>query len=296
MSFQFWKKRWDREESFFELQEWGATESERGFATILQEKKKITQADCAEYFKPGKSYRLLAKSVETGQMTGVVWKHYEPIPGALPKPMERPQPSKKEPPKRPHDYMGEYVKEVKETLEPISSLFEMLDELRGGFFGKEGDQSPNPAYVSQVPPLQYSGAAPWMLHPQVVQTIGNEIKGIVDHVADRLFGEEQTRPAGTQTQPAPQTQPPTVAEGGEEDLGLPDIHDYAKNAVELVESEEPEPAVEPKLGLPVETEAEEVPAKEDVAEKPQEEIKPKVEKSSRRKKKNESTPSPSTSN
>jgi len=266
LAFKFWKKRWDRAESFFELQEWGASESERGFSTILQEKKKLSKQDCAEYFRPGKSYRLLAKSVETGQMIGVVWKHYEPIPGALPKPVEKPLPTKKEPPKRPHDHMKEYVNEVKETLEPMQNLFEMLDELRGDFFGKE-DQQASPNY--QIPPLQYSGAAPWPLHPQVVQTIGNEIKGIVDHVAERIFGEESTRAARPTTQQ--QTQPPTPEES-EEDLGLPDIMDY-------VPKEEPS-APEPSSSISVEvTEpSSQPPTEEKVVDEPE------VKKTSRRKK------------
>ncbi len=125
------------------------------------------------------------------------------------------------------------------------------------------------------PPLQYSGAAPWYFHPYVVHTIAEEVRGVVDHVAERIFGE--TPQYATRPTPAPQpagTQPPAESEPvAEDDLNLPSIKDYAV--------EEPEPVPEAPTEVEPETEASNL----DVKSEPE-------GKKSRRKKKNEPEPEP----
>jgi len=172
------------------LQEYGAT-GKPGWATISNPSGEIPKKqECIDLFKPGCHYRVMAKSVESGTFVGVVWKHYEPLPGGIqPKPEkeERPQqPRETRVARTPSEWMGEYAKQIAETLEPLAELIEAIkgiDILGGGGGGQAGQANPQ-----QFPPLEFSGRAPWVLHPYIVREIGDQIKEVSDHLMDRLSG------------------------------------------------------------------------------------------------------------
>jgi len=190
VAFKFWKKKWEREPCTFELQEYGAA-GKPGWATISKPTGEVpNKQECAELFQPGYHYRVLAKSVETGKIVGVVWNCYEPLPGGIeakPEKEEKAPPQPREPrgPRSPSEWMGEYAKQVADTLEPLAELVEAVRGL--DIFGGGGGGQP-PANPQQFPPLDFSGKAPWVLHPYIVREIGNQIKDVSDHIMDRLSG------------------------------------------------------------------------------------------------------------
>jgi len=248
VAFRFWKKKWERQPCTFELQEYGGA-GKPGWATVSNPAGEIPKKDeCAELFKPGCHYRVIAKSVETGKIVGQVWKHYEPLPGGLqakPEKEERPQQSR-EPrgPRSPKEWMAEYAQEIADTLEPLATLIEAvkgIDLFSGG--GGGGSQG-NP---QQFPPLDFSGKAPWVLHPYIVREIGNQVKDVSDHIFDRLSNlpVEAAKKMEAQAES-------TVQEGEEEEEVplLPSPDDYVRTerteTTETTETPE-EPETVPSL-------------------------------------------------
>jgi hypothetical protein len=142
-----------------------------------------------EFFKPGRHYQVMAKSVETGKFIGIVWRHYEPLPGGIEAKPERekppPQPREPQEPRTASEWMKEYAGEIAETLGPLA---ELLEALRGIDFFSGGQAQSAGSNPQQFPPLDFSGKAPWVLHPYIVREIGEQIKEVSDHIFDRLSG------------------------------------------------------------------------------------------------------------
>lgn len=234
MSFKFWLKKWERETCTFELQEYGGA-GKPGWATVSNPAGEIPKKDaCTELFKPGCHYRVLAKSVTSGKIVGVVWQHYEPLPGGIQVKAEREersqQPREARGPRTPSEWMRGYAQEVADTLEPLADLIEAVKglDLFGGGGGGSGQGNPQ-----QFPPLDFSGKAPWPLHPYIVREIGNQVKEVSDHIFDRL----SNLPAEAAKKMEAQAQS-TVQEGEEEEgeeVLLPSPEDYV-----ATETEEPE--------------------------------------------------------
>ncbi|GAI39970.1 unnamed protein product, partial [marine sediment metagenome] len=160
-------------------------------------------------------------------------------------------------------------------LEPITTFAGAIGDLRealatiaGPPAGGEGPAA-GPDYT--ISPLEYDGKAPWMLHPQVVTIVGEQVKELMKYGADRLEGIMGKGPA-----------PPMGEEEEEEEFMIPSLLDEAatEEAVEAPIEEVIEEEVEvPVEEIPVEEiieEEVEVPA-EEAAEVPVEEVTEEVE-------------------
>lgn len=236
VAFKFWKKKWERETCTFELQEYGAA-GKPGWATISNPAGEIPKKEeCIELFHPGCHYRIMAKGVETGKMVGVVWKHYEPLPGGL---QAKPEKEEKAPPPREQrgprtgtEWMKQYAGEVAETLGPLAELLNALQELPQLFGGVQGQgQQANP---QQWPQLEFSGKAPWVLHPYIVREIGNQITEVSDHIMDRLSGLPAEAAKKMETEAA---KTGAEEEEGEEMPLLPNPEEYVGEQPPIDESE-----------------------------------------------------------
>lgn len=188
MTWRFWKKPWEREPCLFEVQEIGP--GGKGWHSITEPSAEPTTIkDAREHFTPGKSYRLLARSIERGSFVGVVWTHYEPHPAGTVRKQPEPKEKIARPPPQPSptEYMKKYAEEVRDTLEPIGMLLQALQEFTGGLM----PASPQPVQEqSLVGPLQFSGQAPWMMHPIIIREVADTVKDVTDHIFDRLSGLE----------------------------------------------------------------------------------------------------------
>jgi hypothetical protein len=181
----FRKKPWEKIQCTFDLQEYGLVGG-KGWASVSNAGEVVSVVEAAESFKPGKHYRLLARSLEDGKLVGVVWTHYEPEPGGL-KEIEREE--KKEKTKAssdPAEIMDRYVDSVGRTLEPIGKFYKAMNELRDSIFGTQPQVVQVAPEGDSVPTLDFEGKAPWYLHPYVVRTLGDEVTRVVDHLFSRL--------------------------------------------------------------------------------------------------------------
>lgn len=155
-------------------------------------------------------------------------------------------------PSDPSAIIEKWAEGFKRQLEPIMTFAEAIGELRealativgppaggGGPPAAEG-----PEYT--VSPLEYDGKAPWMLHPQVVHTVADEIKGLIEYGADRLEGI-----MGKGAAPLPE-------EVEEEDVLLPSLITAEAPAEEIVEEAPVEEIVEEEVEVPVEAAVEEI--------------------------------------
>jgi len=183
-----WKKDWEKGDYIFILQEYGA-KGGRGWADISEPTGEIPKKEaCMDLFNPGSHYRVLARGIEDGQFKGIVWKHYEPSPfGIVPK-----EPSAQEVKERvpkeavsPSEVMKEYAEQLKDTLMPLSMLGEVMKSVRESFFPVEGGGGGGSS-GGQMPPLEFDGKAPWMLHPYIVQVAAESIKDVIDHAFERV--------------------------------------------------------------------------------------------------------------
>lgn len=239
------KKPWEKYLCVFVVQEFGAS-GEKGWADVSEPTSQIpTMDESHDLFKPGCSYQCMSKYVEgpkAGQFAGVVWRHFETLPGGL-KPKERLPKVKKEKetelkPMKFSEIIKGYVGEVDEVLGPMVQLSEVFGKIRESFGVGAGGQASSP-YT--IPPPTFEGTIPILLHPYVVQTIGQEIRAVMDYGFKRI--EKITGvPAGEEG----------IEE--EEDFVLPKPAQYRKG-IEAVKEEAEEVPYEEKAeirpGVPV---------------------------------------------
>ena len=189
------KKPWEKTICTFEVQEYG-TGGERGWHSITQAAgNPPTIAQSTELFQPGMHYRCIARAVEgegAGTYIGIVWKHYEPVPGGLiPKEKEKP---KKAPPQAEipiEEAMDKYAEKLTKTIEPIVKITSALDGLRETLFAgspaSQGEEQPTESRGSyEIPPPRFDGSLPQWMHPYVAETIGKEVRATIDHFANRF--------------------------------------------------------------------------------------------------------------
>lgn len=186
------KKPWNRMQCVFELQEYGLRDKQ-GWSSIVEPTgKPPTKEECKEVFKPDSHYRVVARAIEespdgkyrAGQYVGTVWTHYEPYMGLKEKEKAKPAPK----PARPPDIvsaMDEYAEEVGRVLTPLGKLLESLDNIRAQLIGPQPEGVPQSS-PSAVPTLEFEGKAPWWIHPYIAHTLAEEVKGVIDHGAERL--------------------------------------------------------------------------------------------------------------
>lgn len=247
VKFPWSKKPWDKVACNFTLQEYSATVGEKGWITISEPAGvPLTIEECREMFKPGRHYRVIARAVEeregfkAGTYIGVVWKFYEPLPGGVATVKEKPKSAERTKHVEPEEVIGEYIEKFDRMVKPIALLSDSLASLRESLFGSQPEQVVVQQAGGEVTPLEYEGKAPWMLHPTVIKTIGEEVKEIIRYGTERL---EQVMRGGV---------PSEAAEEAEEPL-LPSMEDYVEKleeeeevAEEEVEEEAVEEAIPPE--------------------------------------------------
>jgi len=260
------KKPWDKYLCTFVVQEFGAT-GEKGWGDVSEPTSQPpTKEECHELFSPGSSYQCMARYAEgpkAGQFAGVVWHHFEPLPGGLkPKPKEKGKIREKVVEKEP-DYaevMGKYADQVERTLDPLARLFESLEAVRERLGGGVGVAPQPSAVVSEpgysVPPPEFDGKLPAIMHPYVIHTIAEELKSVVDFAGARF--ERVLRPAEGEVEEEEEVRLPT--------LPMPPSRELPGEVEEAVEEEElPEEEIEEEV-VEEEVEEEELPAMPEVPE------------------------------
>lgn len=194
-----WSKRpWEKVDCIFVLQEIGPGLG-KGWQDILDPVgEPLSKQEVAEHFRPGRSYRLMAKSSDEGKLVGMVWKYFEPFPpGQLKRKEEKEKPSREPaPPPSPAEFMDAYAEEVVAVLAPMAKLVKVFSAIRDSFSLGGSQQSQSSGNVSNpyppLPALEFDGKAPWFMHPYVAKYFGDTIKDVVDHTAKRFgFGEEE---------------------------------------------------------------------------------------------------------
>lgn len=244
MAYKFWTKKWERKPCNFVLEEYGAA-GKPGWAAVSDPTGEAPKREeCTEFFKPGCHYRVMAKSIETGKFVGTVWKYYDPLPGGIErKAVVKKQPSQPKQPSGPRtasEWMGQYASEVADTLGPLVELLTALKGLEilggggGGGGGGQGGQPGNP----QWPALEFSGQAPWMLHPWIVREVGNQIKDVGDHIIDKLSSLPAEMAKKAEDSTADETVPEGEEEGEAEMPLLPSAEEYVEETSETTVPEE----------------------------------------------------------
>jgi hypothetical protein len=232
----------------FELQEYGANGG-KGWHSITEATgTPISKQESAEYFKPDRHYRVISRALEgeqSGRFIGVVWEHYEPHRGLLKKEEEgKRAPSK---PKEVEDVIGEWVEKVDQVLAPVEKIMDTMDRIRerfsgGGAPGAGKEEGEGTTY--QIPPPEFDGKLPAIMHPYVVHVIAEEIKGVIDYGATRIG--EAFGVGGLPGQPAPKGEE-------EEEEVIPSLTKFKekKKAVELPPEKEEEAEEElPTISMP----------------------------------------------
>jgi len=196
---RFRKKPWEKVQCEYVLEEYGR-EGGRGWVQITEPSGEIpTMAEARENFTPGCHYRIMARSVEeseaegikAGKFVGVVWSHYEPLPGGV-KPIKQVKTKAPPPPKDAVESVKEWAVEVRRVLEPIKTFGDAMRDLREGLIEIVGTPqqgqgvSPGEGGQWEIPPLEYDGKAPWFMHPHVASILAEEVKGVIDFAAKRF--------------------------------------------------------------------------------------------------------------
>jgi len=224
----------------YELQEYGSYGG-RGWVTIAGMDKPLKPHECEEYFKPGRIYRLLPRDLESGTYKKAKWKHYEPKPGieshevspeALEKLERRRQ---RRQPASASEVMTAWAGELQQALQPLMAISDVIATMRDAL-SKIGGVSAGEK--GGIPPPEFEGKLPSIMHPYVISNIGETVKDITDNFFTRL---EETR---QKFMAPPETSETEVA-------SLPSIEQYIE--------EEPEPVAQP-------TEAEEAEVEPEVEE------------------------------
>lgn len=170
----------------WELQVFYTTGSRRagyGWQTILKtDDREPKKVEVANMFEPGGRYRLLRRNLETGRYDKICWTHYEPagpevVEGAKEKIEEKTELAQR--PLKPSDVMRGWAEELKESLTPLVMLGEIRKDLLGALGVSEGG-------VGEIPPLQFSGAAPWFMHPYVMKYGADAVKEVIGYAFDRV--------------------------------------------------------------------------------------------------------------
>jgi len=144
-------------------------------------------SEVADQFEPGQRYRLIRRNLETGRYDKICWKHFEPkgpelLEGATEKIEEK---TTRPPPRQltPTEVMGAWAMQVKEVLEPLKYLGEIRRDILEAFGANEGGGGNSSSEA--IPPLRFSGEAPWVMHPYVVKYVGDTVKEIIGYGFDR---------------------------------------------------------------------------------------------------------------
>ena len=295
------KKPWEKCMCSFELQEYGG-DGGKGWHSITEPTgTPISKQESKEFFKPDRHYRVIARALEgeqAGRFIGVVWDYYEPYRGLLKKEEEEKREKAPPKPKEVEDVIGEWADKVDKVLEPVEKIMDTMDRIRGRFEPAsrgEGEEGEGASY--QIPPPEFDGKLPAIMHPYVVHVIAEEIKGVIDYGATRLG--EAFGVGGLPGQPAPK-------EEAEEEEVIPSIAKFKekKKAAELPpekeeaeEKEEELPTIpmpkkeEPEEAPPEEKEGEVVPSLEEKPEEvPKEEEEPLMERLERKEQEREFEP------
>jgi hypothetical protein len=261
------KKPWEKCMCSFELQEYGG-DGGKGWHSITEPTgTPISKQESKEFFKPDRHYRVIARALEgeqAGRFIGVVWDYYEPYRGLLKKEEEEKREKAPPKPKEVEDVIGEWADKVDKVLEPVEKIMDTMDRIRGRFEpASKGESEEGGASSYEIPPPQFDGKLPAIMHPYVVHVIAEEIKGVIDYGTKRIgetFGAFGV--GGLPGQPAPKEE--------EEEEAIPSISKFKekKKAAEMPPEEEEE-AAEEELTIPM-------PEKEEPEEAPIEEKKEEV--------------------
>jgi hypothetical protein len=266
MVFEKLKEIFRRKTYRYELMESLGAGSKGGWTTVVMMDTPKKEA-YAEHFKPGRLYKLVARDLETGTYAKTVWRHYEP--SLIPEKLEEEKPPREErpPPEAPSpaEIMGAWAEGFKEYMEPLKAFRDVIRDVRetlqdiSGGTGAQGE-------AGGIPPLQFEGKAPWIMHPYVVRNIGDTVKDITDHFFGRLEDFRKKAMQGLQPSEAPTPE-----------IQFPSIEEYEETPIEA--PPQPTPAEEVKPPTP---QLEQPP--QPVEEKPSE-IAPSAEKPKRGKRK-----------
>jgi hypothetical protein len=266
------KKPWEKCMCSFELQEYGG-DGGKGWHSITEPTgTPIGKQESKEFFKPDRHYRVIARALEgeqAGRFIGVVWEHYEPYRGLLKKGEEEKREKPPPKPKEVEDVIGEWADKVDRVLEPVEKIMDTMDRIRGRFGGvaSTAESEGGEGATYQIPPPEFDGKLPAIMHPYVVHVIAEEIKGVIDYGATRLG--EAFGVGGL-----PGKQPPKEEE--EEEV-IPSIAKFKekRKAAELPAEKEEEAEEEelPAIPMPEKEEPEEAP----IEEKKEEEVVPSLE-------------------
>ncbi|MBA7691587.1 hypothetical protein ES703_100133 [subsurface metagenome] len=286
------KRKWEKVACTFELLENLPGGTSGGWATITQASGEIpTKEEASEFFKPGRHYRVMARAVEdddkagikAGTYAGVVWKHYEPLPGGVVKEKLKLRAERKTAPADPSKIMGEWAEGLKKQIEPIKTFAEAIGELGDAFAAIRGDSAgvegppaaAGPEYT--ISALNYEGKAPWYFHPQIITSMGDQIKSVIDYGANRLEGiiGKGAAPPTEEEEEEEFRLPSLLEEAAEEAIEEAPIEEVAEEEVEVPIEEAPVEEVMPAEEV-IEEEAAEVPIEETTeeagAEAPLEEV------------------------
>jgi hypothetical protein len=241
----------------FELQEYGA-DGGKGWISITEATgSPIGKAEAQEMFKPDKHYRVIARALEgeqAGRFIGIVWQHYEPAKGLVKKEAAKEKVPPK--PKEVEDVIDEWADRVDRVLQPVEKIMDTMDRIRGRFTPASTGAVEGEGASYDIPPPEFDGKLPAIMHPYVVHVIAEEIKGVIDYGATRLG--EAFGVGGL-----PGKQPPKEEE--EEEV-IPSLAKFKekKKAAELPTEKEEEEAEEelPTIPMPKKEEPEEAPPEE----------------------------------
>jgi len=196
----------------YELQESMGAGSKGGWTTVVVMDTPKKEA-YAQYFKPGRIYKLLARDLETGLFDKTVWRHYEPslIPEREEEEKPPPPPRIKEETPTPAEIMATWAEGFKEYIEPLKVFGEVVSDIRQALQKISGGETGGGE--GGIPKLEFEGKAPWLMHPYIVKNVGDTVKSITDHFFDRL--EEFRRKfqgEGEAPTPTPEIQFPSIEE------------------------------------------------------------------------------------
>jgi len=264
------KKPWEKCMCSFELQEYGA-DGGKGWVSITEATgSPISKAESQEMFKPDKHYRVIARALEgeqAGRFIGIVWQHYEPAKGLVKKEAAKERVPPK--PKEVEDVIDEWADRVDRVLQPVEKIMDTMDRIRVRFTpAPTGAPVEGEGASYEIPPPEFDGKLPAIMHPYVVHVIAEEIKGVIDYGATRIG--EAFGVGGL-----PGKQPPKEEE--EEEEVIPSLAKFKekRKAAELPPEKEEEEAEEELLTIPMPKKEE--PEEAPIEEKKEEEVVPSLE-------------------
>ena len=167
----------------YELQECGRA-PKGGWATIAIMDKFEKTVALAEYFRPGMMYRLMARDMEKGTYAKVKWKHFEPS-----LEIQKVREKEERPSARvatPSDIMTMWAEGLEKQMVPVFTFGKVMKSLRESFDEAFGSTGGGGGGAPSIPALEFEGKAPWMMHPYIVQNIGDTVKGVTDHFFGKL--------------------------------------------------------------------------------------------------------------